>query len=63
MNFNYSLTISFSDSSELIGSFVKSRIYESLKLSYCSEYKSYVRPNEEVVTSKISPVKLFTLLH
>ena len=33
------------------------------KLSYYNEYKSYLRPHEDVVTSKISPVNLFTLLH
>ena len=34
-----------------------------LKLSYHNEYKSYLKPDEDVVTSKISPVNLFTLLH
>ena len=33
------------------------------KLSYYNEYKSYLRPDEDVVTSKISPVNSFTLLH
>ena len=33
------------------------------KVSYHNEYKSYLRPDEDVVTSKISPVNLFTLLH
>ena len=30
-----------------------------LKLSYYNEYKSYLRLDEDVVTSKISPVNLF----
>ena len=33
------------------------------KLSYYNEYKSYLRPDEDVVTSKMSPINLFTLLH
>ena len=33
------------------------------KLSYYNKYKSYLRPDEDVVTSKFSPVNLFTLLH
>ena len=33
------------------------------KLSYCNKYKSYLRLNEDFVTSKISPANFFTLLH
>ena len=47
------------DNRELIGLFVK-----SFKLSYYNEYKSYLRPDEDVDTSKISPVvNLSTLFH
>ena len=34
-----------------------------LKLSYYNKYRTYLKPDEDVVTSKISPVNLFTLLH
>ena len=33
------------------------------KLSYCNKYKSYLKLNEDFVTSKISTANLFTLLH
>ena len=34
-----------------------------LNFHFFNEYKSFLRPDEDVVTSKISPVNLFTLLH
>ena len=33
------------------------------KLSYFNKYKSYLRVDEDFVTSKISPANFFTLLH
>ena len=34
-----------------------------MKVLYYNEYKSHLRPDEDVGTSNISPVNYFTLLH
>ena len=42
---------------------VSNKICIRYNMKVYNEYKSYLRPDEDVVTSKISPVHLFTLLH
>ena len=50
-------------SSKFVFIIIYSLKFICFKLSYHNECKSYLRPDEDVVTSKISPVNLFTLLH